>query len=168
MKSTKTATYTFGGYYTVTGGSVTQYYTTAGVSARTWDKTDDTTLYAKWTSSSITTSSITAKTNRDVSGWSSSNTLAISSDGGYPVNWTYTPTANGTRYAWYISSAQALADTYWWSSPGYDTSYTSGKFSIFRNNLGSSATQYDIETADSTTRINKYGVGTVAKDKWFM
>lgn len=45
---TKTG-YTFGGYYTGTGGSGTQYYTSSGASARTWDKTADTTLYAKWT-----------------------------------------------------------------------------------------------------------------------
>ncbi len=43
--------YTFGGYYTSTGGSGTQYYTASGTSARTWDKTSSTTLYAKWTSS---------------------------------------------------------------------------------------------------------------------
>ena len=41
--------YTFGGYYTSTGGSGTQYYTADGTSARTWDKTGATTLYAKWT-----------------------------------------------------------------------------------------------------------------------
>ena len=42
--------YAFGGYYTSTGGSGTQYYTASGASARTWDKTSATTLYAKWTS----------------------------------------------------------------------------------------------------------------------
>ena len=41
--------YTFGGYYTSTGGSGTQYYTSTGSSARSWDKTSATTLYAKWT-----------------------------------------------------------------------------------------------------------------------
>ena len=41
--------YIFGGYYTSTGGSGTQYYTAAGASARTWDRTAVTTLYAKWT-----------------------------------------------------------------------------------------------------------------------
>ena len=40
--------YTFGGYYTLTGGNGTQYYTASGASARTWDKTSATTLYAKW------------------------------------------------------------------------------------------------------------------------
>ena len=42
--------YTFAGYYdtsAATGG--TQYYTAAGASARTWNKTSNTTLYARWT-----------------------------------------------------------------------------------------------------------------------
>ena len=41
--------YTFGGYYDATGGSGTQYYTAGMESARCWDKTSATTLYAKWT-----------------------------------------------------------------------------------------------------------------------
>ena len=40
--------YAFGGYYTGTDGSGTQYYTASGASARTWDKESATTLYAKW------------------------------------------------------------------------------------------------------------------------
>ena len=41
--------YIFGGYYAGVNGSGTQYYTASGASARDWDKTSDTTLYAKWT-----------------------------------------------------------------------------------------------------------------------
>ncbi len=44
------AGYTFAGYYdtsAATGG--TQYYTAGGASARKWNKTADTTLYARWT-----------------------------------------------------------------------------------------------------------------------
>ena len=48
--------YTFGGYYTSTGGSGTQYYTASGASARNWDKTADMTLYAKWTPNEYTVS----------------------------------------------------------------------------------------------------------------
>ena len=47
-KPTRTG-YTFGGYYTTTNGGGTQYYTANGASARNWDKTAATTLYAKWT-----------------------------------------------------------------------------------------------------------------------
>jgi len=41
--------YTFGGYYTETNGGGTKYYNADGSSAINWDKTEDTTLYAKWT-----------------------------------------------------------------------------------------------------------------------
>ena len=42
--------YTFGGYYTSTGGSGTKYINADGTSAKTWNIADATkTLYAKWT-----------------------------------------------------------------------------------------------------------------------
>ena len=44
---TKTG-YTFEGYYTSTNGERTQYYTATGASARNWDFTSNTILYAKW------------------------------------------------------------------------------------------------------------------------
>lgn len=42
--------YIFGGYYDGTNGSGTQYYNAdgTGVSGKTWDKTSNATLYAKW------------------------------------------------------------------------------------------------------------------------
>ena len=50
--------YTFQGWYdNATGG--TQYYTAAGGSARTWDKTNNTTLYAQWSINNPTTPTIT-------------------------------------------------------------------------------------------------------------
>ena len=42
--------YTFGGYYSETDGGGTQYYTDSGSSARTWNSTSITILYAKWIS----------------------------------------------------------------------------------------------------------------------
>ena len=42
------AGYAFGGYYTAAGGDGTQYYASNGTSARKWDMTASTTLYAKW------------------------------------------------------------------------------------------------------------------------
>ena len=47
--------YTFAGYYdtsAATGG--TQYYKADGTSARTWNKTSNTTLYARWTANTYT------------------------------------------------------------------------------------------------------------------
>ena len=46
-KPTRTG-YTFNGYYDATSGG-TQYYEADGSSARTWNKTSNTTLYAQWT-----------------------------------------------------------------------------------------------------------------------
>ena len=46
--------YTFGGYYSATGGSGTQYIKADGTSARTWNIADDTILYAKWTINTYT------------------------------------------------------------------------------------------------------------------
>ena len=46
--------YTFGGYYTGTNGSGTQYYTSSMKSNRSWNRTtSNTTLYAKWTAETI-------------------------------------------------------------------------------------------------------------------
>ena len=42
-------TYKFGGYYTGTSGSGTQYYNADGTTANNWAETNVTTLYAKWT-----------------------------------------------------------------------------------------------------------------------
>ncbi len=46
--------YDFGGYYSAKNGGGTQYYTSAGASARTWNVDDAITLYAKWTIKSYT------------------------------------------------------------------------------------------------------------------
>ena len=48
------AGYSFGGYYTEANGGGTQYYNADGTSARSWDETSDTTLYAKWTAATYT------------------------------------------------------------------------------------------------------------------
>lgn len=46
--------YTFCGYWTGTNGTGTQYYTASGTSAKAWDKTEATTLYAFWADESCT------------------------------------------------------------------------------------------------------------------
>ncbi|MBQ6163483.1 MAG: InlB B-repeat-containing protein, partial [Clostridia bacterium] len=47
--------YTFAGYYDTSAASGgTQYYTAAGASARTWNKTSASTLYARWTANTNT------------------------------------------------------------------------------------------------------------------
>ena len=51
---TKTGWYLFDGYYTGTNGTGTKYYTASMASARSWDLTANTTLYAKWERISFT------------------------------------------------------------------------------------------------------------------
>lgn len=55
------AGYTFGGYYTSTNGSGTQYYNASGTGLRAWTTDSGATLYAKWTAipTTLTTSTST-------------------------------------------------------------------------------------------------------------
>ena len=46
--------YTFGGYFTQTGGKGTQYYSASGSSLRSFDQTNGITLYALWTANTYT------------------------------------------------------------------------------------------------------------------
>ncbi len=47
------AGYTFGGYYTGTNGSGTQYYNASGTGLKTWTTDGSATLYAKWTAPDV-------------------------------------------------------------------------------------------------------------------
>ena len=87
--------YTFGGYYTGTGGSGIQYYKADGTSARIWDITQNTTLYAKWTSVSVTLPAA-EKRGYDFLGW---YTEAVNGTKIGDAGNTYTPTAGITLYA---------------------------------------------------------------------
>ncbi len=51
--------YTFGGYYTGTNGSGTQYYNASGTGLKTWTTDGSATLYAKWTAVQVTLTSTT-------------------------------------------------------------------------------------------------------------
>ena len=67
-KPTRTG-YTFGGYFTGTNGNGTQYYNANGGSVRNWDKTANTTLFAKWTiNQAKVTTAPTAKTGLTYNG----------------------------------------------------------------------------------------------------
>ena len=77
-KPTRTG-YTFGGWYDTSASSGgTQYYTAAGASARTWNKTSNTTLYARWTANTLT---INYNTSSATSGSPSVTSQACSYDG---------------------------------------------------------------------------------------
>ncbi|MBQ7098026.1 MAG: InlB B-repeat-containing protein [Clostridia bacterium] len=90
--------YTFGGYYTGTNGSGTQYYTASGASARSWDKPSATTLYAKWTAN---TYKVTFNANGGTTPTASKNVTYDSTYGTLP-----TPTKDGHTFkGWYTSAS---------------------------------------------------------------
>ena len=82
--------YTFGGYYTAKNGGGTQYYTSSGASARNWNITANTTLYAKWTANTYT---IIYNSNKPRGASSEITGLTASSTHTYDVAGTLT--ANG-------------------------------------------------------------------------
>lgn len=87
--------YTFGGYFSGKDGTGTQYYKADGTSARAWNVAQNTTLYAKWTSASVTLPTPT-KTGYTFQGWytAASGGTKIGNAGD-----DYTPTADITLYA---------------------------------------------------------------------
>ncbi len=93
--SSLTAAYIFGGYFTQPEGGGTKYYNANGSSARKWDWISDTTLYAKWTSVSITLPE-PSRTGYTFVGW------YTAASGGTKIGMhadTYTPTGHITLYA---------------------------------------------------------------------
>jgi uncharacterized repeat protein (TIGR02543 family) len=94
--------YTFGGYYTSSGGGGTQYYTASGASARTWDKTSATTLYAKWTANTYTVTfdpngGSVSETAREVSGGAAAGELPSPVRTGYIFAGWWTAAVGGTK-----------------------------------------------------------------------
>ena len=102
--------YTFGGYYTGTGGTGTQYYTAAMASARNWDIASNTTLYARWTVNQYT---VTYNSNGATGGtvpasanYNYGSTVTVSANTGNLVRggfsfggWNTMPDGSGTSYA---------------------------------------------------------------------
>ena len=114
--------YTFAGYYDASSGG-TQYYTASGTSARTWNKTANTTLYAHWTAN---TYSVTLNLNGGTTGTTS---VTATYDSAMPS--ATMPTRTGYTFLGY-----------------YDTSATSGGTQYYTD-AGASARTWN-KTADTT------------------
>ena len=108
-KPTKTG-YSFGGYYTETNGGGTQYYTSTGASARNWDKTSATTLYAKWTANTYT---VTLNKNNGTGG---TNSVTATYDSAMPS--ATMPTRTGYTFAGYYDTSAATDGTQYYTSTG--------------------------------------------------
>lgn len=111
--------YTFNGYYTSTSGG-TQYYTSSMSSARTWNKTSNTTLYAQWTAKSITV-------NFNVNGGSSVNAQTVSYES--TLGTLPTPSRTGYSFAgWFKESSltNQVSSSTTLNSSNFSTLTTSG------------------------------------------
>ncbi len=91
--------YTFNGYYDAASGG-TQYYTSAGASARTWDKEDAATamLYAQWTAKQTT---ISYSDNGGIGGQSAATTAIYDSAMPTPIT---LPTRTGYYFSGYFDA----------------------------------------------------------------
>ena len=107
----------FNGWYDAkTGGN--QYYTAAGASARTWDKTAETTLYAQWTCMSISagtkilTYNGSAQSCANVTAPTGANITYSASSGGTYDETEPTLTNFGSKAVYYKVSATGYTDFY--------------------------------------------------------
>lgn len=153
--------YTFQGYYDDTSGG-TQYYKADGSSARTWNKTAATTLYARWTANTYTvtlnkqsgtggTSSVTATYG------SAMPTATMPTRTGYTFAGYYDATSSGTKYynadgtsarSWNKAAATTLYAR--WTANTYTISYDAN------GGTGTTASQTATYDADVTLRESAF------------
>ena len=157
--------YTFNGYYDASSGG-TQYYTSAGASAKNWDKGDETaTLYAQWTANKY---SITYK---DGGGSNFSGTHAS----GYPTQHTYGTATNlksatKTGYTfggWFTNSnctgtaVTALGATAYTANITLYAKWTANKYNITYKDGGNKTFSGSHESGYPTQHT--YGTATTLK-----
>ncbi len=147
--------YTFGGYYTGTNGSGTQYYTASGTSARTWDKTIATTLYAKWITNTYT---VTYKPGSNGTGSPQTATkthdVALTLSGATFTRTGYTQTgwatSDGGSKAYDLSASytsnSALTLYPYWTVNTYTVTYKPGSY-------GAGSQQTATKTHDATLTL---------------
>ncbi len=97
--------YTFGGYWTAADGSGTQYYTASGASARAWNKTSATTLYAKWTAKTYT---VTLNSQSGTGG-----TASVTATYGAAMPAITVPTKSGYTFGGYWTAADGTGTMYY-------------------------------------------------------
>ncbi|MBT8036274.1 MAG: InlB B-repeat-containing protein [Verrucomicrobiae bacterium] len=130
--------YTFGGYYTGTNGSGTQYYTAAMDSANTWSLTLNTTLYAKWTAIDYTVSF-------DKQGGSGGSNSVVATYGSAMPSATV-PTRVGYTFSGYYTGTNGSGTQY----------YTAGMASANNWGIASNTTLYAYWTGSTyTVTFNK-------------
>ena len=130
--------YNFAGYYDDPAAG-TQYYTSALVSARTWDKTTATTLYAHWTPKQ---SALTIDKQMSAEGFGTAGTATASASATYGAAM---PSLTGTL----PTAAQGYAFMGFFDATG-------GKGTKYYNADGTSAATWDKDTESGTTLYAYY------------
>ena len=130
---TKTAC-KFNGWYDATSGG-TQYYTAAGASARTWNKTANTTLYAQWSCMTVSASAKTltynGTTTSNGTGQSCATTFTVSGPSSYTV--TYSSSSSGTYSATAPTLTNAGTTTVYYKVAATDYTAYSGSYTCTMN-----------------------------------
>ncbi|NLG18079.1 MAG: hypothetical protein GX556_12175 [Fibrobacter sp.] len=136
--------YTFTGYWDSTSGG-TQYFSSVMASARTWDKAQNTTLYARWEANNYT-----VKFNKQ-SGMGGSDSVKATMGLAMPV--ATAPTREGYTFTGY------------WDSTSGGTQYYSSSMSSSNNwNKGQNTTLYARWTGKSYTVLFNKQNGTGGSD----
>lgn len=126
--------WTFGGYYTEKNGGGTQYYKADGTSARNWDRTAATTLYAKWTVNSYS--------------------VTVDPNGGTYNSTTDKTTTTGHNFASEVTIANPSRTGYTFTGwEGYTKSYPNGDCAVtsYTKSSVTAATNYKITATTAAT-----------------
>jgi uncharacterized repeat protein (TIGR02543 family) len=155
--------YTFGGYWDATSDGM-QYYTASMASSRSWDKAENTTLYARWTGNTYTVTfnkqSGTGGTNSVTATYGSAMPTATKpTRTGYTFGGYWDATSGGTQYY-----TESMASSRSWDKTANTTLYarwTINQYTVtFDSNGGSSVDQQTINYGGKATQpINPTKIG---------
>ena len=103
---------TFQGYFdtSATSGG-TQYYTAAMASARSWDKAQNATLWARWTQNASTTYTVTLDRNGGSGG-----TASVTATVGSPMPSATAPTRSGQTFQGYFDTSASSGGTQYYTA----------------------------------------------------
>lgn len=172
--------YTFGGYYDDHAGSGTQYYTNAVASAKNWNRTSETTLYAKWTQTVTFDANTDNHGSANGSATATLNGTALASishatgESGYSLTGYYTSATDGTKVlnadgTFAASSVTDYITEGKWTKAGATTLYAqweeTAKYTVTYDGNGASGTAPTDATAyvSGATVTVAQSFGTLAK-----
>ena len=150
--------YTFGGYYTNTNGGGTKYYNVDGTSAKNWDKTSKTTLYAKWTETKY-------DIQININGNGTTNQTGTKSIGIMGISATATPAAGYIFKNWTVTGGAHVSD----ANSATTTITATATGTVTANFEATPTTIYLKPSANwkqANARFAVYAFGGGSGDKW--